>query len=136
MSQAAPDGDPAVKRQQWIDPNTGIRYCGDSEDVYREVLQEFCDVSKEEREAIDAVFGAENWKEYTVRVHGLKSSAQSVGAKKLSEEAAGLEQAGNELQKEGAAHREELIAYIKEYHGRTMRMYEESVEEGKAYLRL
>lgn len=136
MSQAAPDGDPAVKRQQWIDPNIGIRYCGDSEDVYREVLQEFCDVSKEEREAIDAVFEAENWKEYTVRVHGLKSSAQSVGAKKLSEEAAGLEQAGNELQKEGAAHREELIAYIKEYHGRTMRMYEESVEEGRAYLRL
>lgn len=117
-----------------LDTNMGIRYCGDSEEVYREVLQEFCDVSKEERDAIDAVFAAEDWREYTIRIHGLKSSALSVGAKKLSDEAASLERAGNELQKEGAVHRAELIEYIKEYHGRTMKLYEDSAEDGRKYL--
>lgn len=119
---------------QWIDTDTGIKYCGDSEEVYREVLQEFCEEINEERGAIDAVFAAEDWKEYTIRIHGLKSSALSVGAKKLSEEAASLERAGNELQKEGAVHREALIQYIKEYHGRTMKMYEDSAEDGRRYL--
>ena len=117
-----------------LDTNIGIKYCGDSEEVYREVLQEFCDVSKEERDALDAVFATEDWSEYTIRIHGLKSSALSVGAKKLSEEAASLERAGNELQKEGAVHREELIEYIKEYHGRTMKLYEDSAEDGRKYL--
>ncbi len=125
----------APAKQAWLDTAVGIRYCGGSEEVYREVLQEFCDVSKEERGAIDAVFAREDWKEYTVRVHGLKSSALSVGAKKLSEEAGSLEQAGNELQKDGAAHREELIDYIRQYHGRTMELYLQSAEAGLAYLR-
>ncbi len=121
-------------KQAWLDTGMGIRYCGGSEEVYREVLQEFCAVSEEERCAIDAVFDAEDWKEYTVRVHGLKSSALSVGAKKLSEEAASLENAGNELLKEGSAHREELIAYIKEYHGKTMEIYRQSAEAGTVWL--
>ncbi len=135
VQKSGADGEEAPKPPQWLDVNTGIRYCGGSEEVYREVLQEFCDVAGEERQAIDAVFREEDWKEYTVRVHGLKSSALSVGAKKLSEEAASLEQAGNELLKEGAAHRDELIAYIREYHGRTMEMYMRSAEAGAEYLK-
>lgn len=123
------------KKWLWLDTNLGIRYCGDSEEVYREVLQEFCDGIDEERSAVEEVFRTEDWKEYTIRIHGLESSALSVGARKLSEEAGSLERAGNELQKEGAAHREELIAYIKEYHGRTMKMYADSAEEGRLYLR-
>lgn len=118
----------------WLDIDTGLQYCGDSEEVYREVLQEFCDVCAAERAAIEEVFEEENWKDYTIRIHGLKSSALSAGAKKLSEEAASLEKAGSELQKEGAAHREELIAYIKQYHAKTMKLYEDAVEEGEQYL--
>ena len=123
-----------TQKMMWLNADMGIKYCGDSEEVYREVLQEFCDGIEEERGAIDEVFQAEDWKGYTIRVHGLKSSALSVGARKLSDEAASLEKAGNELQKEGAAHRDALIEYIKDYHGRTMKMYEDSVEEGRRYL--
>ena len=135
MAETREEGAETPERQQWLDVDMGMRYCGGSEEVYREVLQEFCNVAKEERDAIDAVFRAENWKEYTVRVHGLKSSALSVGAKKLSEEAASLENAGNELQREGAAHRDELIDYIREYHGRTMEIYMQTAEAGDAYLK-
>lgn len=122
------------KKYMWLDVNMGIRYCGDSEVVYREVLQEFCGGCDEERAAIEETYTNEDWKDYTIRIHGLKSSALSVGAKKLSEEAASLEKAGNELQKENIVHREELIEYIKTYHVRTMKMYEDSAEEGIQYL--
>lgn len=120
---------------QWIDTAMGLRYCGDSEEVYREALQEFCDVAGEEREALEQAFKQENWKDYTIRIHGLKSSALSVGARRLSEEAAGLEKAGNELQREGALHKEELTAYIKEYHAKTMEIHNSSVDEAEAFLR-
>ena len=123
-----------TQKMIWLNTDVGIRYCGDSEEVYREVLQEFCDSIEEERSAIEEAFQAEDWKEYTIMVHGLKSSAMSVGARKLSEEAASLERAGNELQKEGSVHRDALIEYIKDYHGRTMKMYEDSAEEGRRYL--
>lgn len=118
----------------WLNIDVGIKYCGDSEEIYREVLQEFCDCIEEERSAMEDAFQAEDWKEYTIMVHGLKSSAMSVGAQKLSEEAASLERAGNELQKEGSVHRDALIEYIKDYHGRTMKMYEDSAKEGRRYL--
>ena len=120
----------------WLDVDMGLRYCADSEEVYREVLQEFCDVAGEERADIEKAYADEDWKDYTIRIHGLKSSALSVGAKKLSEEAASLERVGNELQKEDTAHREELVEYIKEYHGRTMKLYEDSAEEGKQWIKL
>ena len=122
------------EKLDWLDVAMGIKYCADSEEVYREALQEFCDVGQEMRNLIDGAYENEDWKNYTIHVHGLKSSALSVGAKKLAEETAGLEQAGQELQKEDNAHKEELVEYIKEYHGRTMRIYEDSIEEGRKFL--
>ena len=123
-----------AQKMTWLNVDMGVRYCGDSEEVYREVLQEFCDSIEEERGAMEEMFQSEDWHGYTIRVHGLKSSALSVGARKLSDEAASLEKAGNELQKEGSVHRDALIEYIKDYHGRTMEMYENTVEEGRLYL--
>ena len=122
------------EKLDWLDVAMGIKYCADSEEVYREALQEFCDVGQEVRNLIDGAYENEDWKNYTIHVHGLKSSALSVGAKKLAEETAGLEQAGQELQKEDNAHKEELVEYIKEYHGRTMKIYEDSIEEGRKFL--
>lgn len=37
----------------------------------------------------------ENWKDYTIEVHALKSSSRQIGATSLSEKAAALEKAGN-----------------------------------------
>lgn len=118
----------------WLDAATGMQYCADSEEVYREVLQEFCDVWQETRDMLDKLYEGSNWKDYAICIHGLKSSALSVGAKKLSKEAAGLEKAGQELQKGDAPHRDELLQYIREYHGKTMKIYGDTVKEGRVYL--
>lgn len=117
-----------------LDTALGIRYCGDSEEVYREVLTEFCDVETEDRQKIERTYWEGNWKDYAIVVHGLKSSALSVGAKKLSEEAAGLERAAKEMQNKDALHRQEVLAYIREYHVITMEMYGKAVTEGRRYL--
>ncbi len=117
-----------------LDTALGIRYCGDSEEVYREVLTEFCDVETEDRQMIERTYWEGNWKDYAIVVHGLKSSALSVGAKKLSEEAAGLERAAKEMQNKDALHRQEVLAYIREYHVITMEMYGKAVTEGRRYL--
>ena len=37
---------------------------------------------------------SKNWKEYTVKVHALKSTSLLIGAKELSDEALALEMAG------------------------------------------
>ena len=117
-----------------LDTALGIWYCGDSEEVYREVLTEFCDVETEDRQKIERTYWEGNWKDYAIVVHGLKSSALSVGAKKLSEEAAGLERAAKEMQNKDALHRQEVLAYIREYHVITMEMYGKAVTEGRRYL--
>ena len=49
-------------------------------------------------------------KDYTIQVHALKSASRILGAEKLSELAAGLEEAGNQLQKN-----EEMLALYRAY---------------------
>lgn len=125
---------PSKAELKWLDIDMGLRYCGDSEEVYREVLQEFCDVEQTERSKIEKAYESEDWKNYAILVHGLKSSSLSAGAKKLSEEAAGLEKSSREMQRDNAPHKEEILAYIREYHGKTMELYRDSSNEGRRYL--
>ncbi len=119
---------------QLINTDLGLKYCAGSEEIYREVLREFCDVEKEERDKIERAYESEDWENYAILAHGLMSSSLSAGAKKLSEEAAGLERSAKVMRKENALHKEEVLAYIREYHGKMMILYKDSVNEGKRYL--
>ena len=123
------------EKRGWLDVDLGLSYCADSEEVYKEALQEFCDVEQEMRQILDEAYESEDWVNYTIHIHGLKSSALSIGARKLSDEAASLEKAGREVQKENAAHRDELIQYIRDYHGKTMKIYGDSIAEAREFLR-
>ena len=76
-----------------LDPATGIKNSG-SEEMYRTVLTGFCDSAENVREEILGFFRDKNWKEYTVKVHALKSAALLAGAKELAAMAQALEKAG------------------------------------------
>ena len=76
-----------------LDPATGIKNSG-SEEIYRTIVRDFYDSIDPDREEITALLDAKNWKEYTVKVHALKSKALLAGATKLAEEARALEKAG------------------------------------------
>lgn len=66
-----------------------------SEKLYWAVLKDYYRALPKKMERIDEYEKKEQWKEYTIEVHALKSSSRQIGAIKLSERAKNLEEAGN-----------------------------------------
>ncbi|MCR5674120.1 MAG: DegV family EDD domain-containing protein [Lachnospiraceae bacterium] len=95
-----------------IDAEKGIRFSG-SEEGYRAVLQIFHDSIGTKREEIERFYRDENWEDYTIKVHALKSSARVIGADPLADDAQALEKAGNERD----------IDFIRTHHADVMRAY-------------
>ena len=76
-----------------LDISKGIMYCGNQEN-YIEILTSQRDSGNDILEQTQTLFNTENWKDYVITVHGIKSSMMSIGAVKLSEMAKALELAG------------------------------------------
>ena len=76
-----------------IDAEEGLKNCS-NEETYMIVLESFYEVIGENSDEIEDYYRKEDWENYTIKVHGLKSSAKTIGAVALSERAAALEQAG------------------------------------------
>ncbi len=76
-----------------LDILKGLTYCG-NEKNYIEILQAHKESAPEDMKNIQGLFEAEDWKNYTIVVHGIKSSMISIGAVHLSEMAKALELAG------------------------------------------
>ena len=76
-----------------LDVSKGIMYCGNREN-YIEILKNHRDGGDESIGQIQELYNKKDWKNYTITVHGIKSSMMSIGAVKLSEMAKALELAG------------------------------------------
>lgn len=76
-----------------IDKELGIDNCG-NEETFWQVLKIFGESIDENIDQICELYDAQDWKNYTVQVHSLKSTAMLCGAKELAEEARALEMAG------------------------------------------
>ncbi len=72
----------------------GLRNCG-SEDGYLSALAIFCNSAGKNADEIQGYYNTEDWENYTIKVHALKSSARIIGLIELSECAKQLEEAGN-----------------------------------------
>ncbi len=101
---------------QGIDAEMAIELNG-SEETFRMILKMFSDTIDSRSDEIKGYYDDEDWKNYTVKIHALKSSAKLIGATKLSKDAEKLEMAG----KEGD------IDFIKEHNGE---LFEELKEFG------
>lgn len=77
-----------------INTELGLQYCSGSEEFYAQMLKMFCEQSGDKKKEITDLYDAEDWKEYAVKVHALKSTSLMIGAEELSERARKLEQAG------------------------------------------
>lgn len=73
----------------FLDTELGLTYCCSNEDFYKQMIEAFVHDNKTQK--LEELYAAENWKEYQVCIHGVKSSAMTIGAKALSEEARALE---------------------------------------------
>lgn len=79
------------------------------------MLEMFCTQGPEKEKEIQTLYDAENWKDYAIKVHALKSTSLTIGAERLSEYAKSLELAG----KKGD------VEYIRQNHSGLLSMYEE-----------
>ncbi|MDE6714173.1 MAG: PocR ligand-binding domain-containing protein [Lachnospiraceae bacterium] len=66
-----------------------------SEKLFWAVLKDYYHAIPKKMERIEEYEKKEQWQEYTIEVHALKSASRQVGALKLSERAENLENAGN-----------------------------------------
>ncbi len=88
-----------------IDIEQALAYCGD-EEGFREIVAIFHAEGEKRRSHLSRYFKEQDWKNYVIFVHALKSNAKGIGAGKLSEMARKLEMAG----------KENRIGYILEHH--------------------
>lgn len=92
-----------------VDVEQALAYCGD-EDGFREIIAIFHAEGEKRRDNLSRYFEEQDWKNYVICVHALKSNAKGVGAGELSELSRKLEMAG----------KENRIEYILEHHGAMM----------------
>ncbi len=98
----------------WLDIGMGIKNSG-SVDAYLSLLKIFYESMDETEQAIEGFYAERNIKDYTIKVHALKSSARIIGAQEFGEEAQLLENAGKAENREYIrAHHE---GFIETYRG-------------------
>ncbi len=83
-----------VNKVDGIDLKEGIALCG-SEDGYITALGIFYNSIDAKADEIEKFYQTEDWNNYTIKVHALKSSGNLIGALKLRADAKEMEDAGN-----------------------------------------
>ncbi|MCR5387933.1 MAG: response regulator [Lachnospiraceae bacterium] len=107
-----------------IDVKAGMFYVGGNKDTYLTILNTYVNKGREKINQIEALFDAEDWPNYIIEVHALKSSSLSIGAKELSDISKKLEFNG----KAGD------YDYIKENHKQMHEKYAKILELGAKVL--
>ena len=77
-----------------LNVESGIAHCGGIE-AYMDALTVFAEAINSGANEIQNYFDKADWKNYTTKVHALKSTAKVIGASELSDRAKRLEDAGN-----------------------------------------
>ena len=96
-----------------INLETAMSYCMDSKEIFIEMLQEFFNGNKAEQ--VNNLYAAEDWKNYRIQVHALKSTSLVIGAEKFSATAKAQEFAAKDERLDDLKnnHAEFIISYEK-----------------------
>ena len=113
--KAAPDADDRFTplRNAGIDVSQGLSFCQHDDTLYRSVLREYGFSAGAKAEHLQQDYNAADWKNYTIRIHALKSSSGTIGAVRLSHLAAHLEQAA--MQEDAEAVRQDHAEMLSLY---------------------
>ncbi|MBR5089453.1 MAG: response regulator [Ruminiclostridium sp.] len=79
-----------------INTADALGYCMNSDDLYKELIESFCTGYAEKAAEISSFFAAEDWANYRIKVHALKSTSKMIGADELSALALAAETASKE----------------------------------------
>lgn len=97
--------------EDFLDVKMGLENCINDEDFYREMLYEF--VAGDKRTEMEKLFAAEDWTNYQILVHGLRSSSFTIGAEEFSRNVKSVE----------LACKDGLIDYVRKKHADIMESY-------------
>jgi signal transduction histidine kinase/response regulator RpfG family c-di-GMP phosphodiesterase len=82
--------------EQGIHMESALEYFGGDREAYAEIATIYCDTADEKIPQIQECLKKEDWKNYTILVHAVKSTSLNIGADELAEKAKALEFAGKE----------------------------------------
>lgn len=105
-----------LKQSGMVDLDIGLQYCMNNEDFYQQMLQEYRNNNKMAQ--LQQFYDENDWDNYKVLIHGLKSTSLTIGAVSLSEKAKALE----------IACKENDISFVKENHEKTMEDYQKFLD--------
>jgi signal transduction histidine kinase/HPt (histidine-containing phosphotransfer) domain-containing protein/ActR/RegA family two-component response regulator len=121
-----------------LDHAVGVKYCGNSEDILKELLAMFCEQYEVKTKALRETLEAQDWPEFIVTAHGLKSTALNVGAVTLSKAAKDMEFAGKAKVAGDRIFRPETEDgewapedYVREHIDKLLELYRDTYEEAK-----
>ncbi len=122
----------ASEKSDCINFTLGISYCGNSEEMYREILTMYCEMHDTQKSDFENLIREESWKDYSVSIHGLKSNSLNIGASELSALCLSLEKASKAVVAEESVNNN--IEFIRTNHPEAMRQYDIVVECAEKYL--
>ena len=96
----------------YIDTHTGLRHLGSTE-TYITILRSFKDAVEKNIDLMDEYLEEENFEDYSILIHGIKSNCRTIGAGKLGEMAEALEHVSDSHDK--MTLRDKHIEFVKEY---------------------
>ena len=122
---------------EYLNVELGLSYSGDMPDMYRSILEMFCNLKDGKQAALQKSFDEADWKNYTIQIHALKSTALSIGGEKTSELAKQLELAGKSITAADTSEQEkqQSLEFIKANHAAAMNLYDKLAENCEEYLK-
>jgi signal transduction histidine kinase/CheY-like chemotaxis protein/HPt (histidine-containing phosphotransfer) domain-containing protein len=123
----------AVEENDFINVEKGLEYSAGMTDFYKEILLKFVELKDGKQKKLQDTFDAQDWKNYTIQIHALKSTALSIGGEKTSVLAKELEMAGKVITNKNSSEVEkhESEEFIKKNHAKAMKLYDKLVEEAE-----
>lgn len=92
----------------------GLKYCLGDRIFYQKVLVNFSNSNDGRR--LEELYRQENWQEYAVTIHAIKSTSLTIGAVRLSDDAKALEYAA----------RDNWVDFIREHHQPFMQKFDDT----------
>ncbi len=114
-----------------INVEMGMEYSAGMPDLYKDFLLKFAELKPDKMQKLQETFDAQDWKNYTIFVHSLKSTALSIGGEKTSAAAKALEMSGKILTAATSSELEKQQSeeFIKQNHAAAMQLYDALAEE-------
>ena len=92
-----------------VETASGLAYCGGDEEFYKELLVEYAGDPDAKLGELTKYHDSKDWKDYSIKVHAIKSTSKMIGAMELSSLALFLEEASKECDEEKVESRHKVL---------------------------